>query len=90
MQGQYSMFIALLPFLDPLMFYLAMRQNAETQAVTGAEKTAFAWFAALHSAPQPFGPLTSPPKLYMLIEDMAMSRMHPLLIRALPLDFVHC
>ena len=46
-QGQYSMFIALLPFLDPLMFYLAMRQNAETQAVTGAEKTAFAWFAAL-------------------------------------------
>ncbi|BDA41528.1 hypothetical protein COCOBI_02-3090 [Coccomyxa sp. Obi] len=42
-KGQYSMFIALLPFLDPLMFYLAMRQNAETQAVTGAEKTAFAW-----------------------------------------------
>lgn len=47
MQGQYSMFIALLPFLDPLMFYLAMRQNAETQAVTGAEKTAFAWLAPL-------------------------------------------
>ncbi len=49
MQGQYNMFIALLPFMDPLMFYLAMRQNAETHAVDGAEKTAFAWFASLYA-----------------------------------------
>ena len=45
MQGSYSMFIALLPYLDPLMFHLASQQNEHTQAVQGAEKTAFAWCA---------------------------------------------
>lgn len=70
------MFIALLPFLDPLMFYLAMRQNAETQAVTGAEKTAFAWFAALTLLLKLSA--LSRTNLYMLIQCMAMSGMHPL------------
>ena len=42
-QGYYSMFITMLPHLDPMMFYLATQQNAQTQAVAGAEKTAFAW-----------------------------------------------
>ena len=42
-QGYYSMFITMLPHLDPMMFYLATQQNAQTQAVVGAEKTAFAW-----------------------------------------------
>ncbi len=43
MQGHYSMFITMLPHLDPMMFYLATQQNAQTNAVAGAEKTAFAW-----------------------------------------------
>ena len=43
-QGYYSMFITMLPHLDPMMFYLATQQNAQTQAVAGAEKTAVAWF----------------------------------------------
>ena len=42
-QGYYSMFITMLPHLDPMMFYLATQQNAQTQAVAGAEKTAVAW-----------------------------------------------
>ena len=37
------MFITMLPHLDPMMFYLATQQNAQTQAVAGAEKTAVAW-----------------------------------------------
>ena len=37
------MFITMLPHLDPMMFYLATQQNAQTNAVAGAEKTAFAW-----------------------------------------------
>lgn len=28
------------------MFHLALQQNAETDAVDGAEKTAFAWYAS--------------------------------------------
>ena len=46
------MFIAMLPHLDPMMFYLATQQNAQTNAVAGAEKTAFAWcdrLCLLHS-----------------------------------------
>ena len=39
------MFITMLPHLDPMMFYLATQQNAQTQAVAGAEKTAVAWYA---------------------------------------------
>ena len=41
------MFIAQTPHIDPLMFHLALQQNAETDAVDGAEKTAFAWYAQL-------------------------------------------
>ena len=37
------MFIAHLPYVDPLFFHLATQQNQETHAVQGAEKTAFAW-----------------------------------------------
>ena len=43
LQGEYHMFIAQTPHIDPLMFHLALQQNAETDAVDGAEKTAFAW-----------------------------------------------
>lgn len=50
-QGSYSMFIALLPYLDPLMFHLASQQNEHTQAVQGAEKTAFAWCVRLTVLP---------------------------------------
>ena len=45
LQGQYAMFIAHLPYIDPLFFHLATQQNQETHAVQGAEKTAFAWSA---------------------------------------------
>ena len=45
LQGEYHMFIAQTPHIDPLMFHLALQQNAETDAVDGAEKTAFAWYA---------------------------------------------
>ena len=41
------MFITMLPHLDPMMFYLATQQNAQTNAVAGAEKTAFAWWDCL-------------------------------------------
>ncbi len=44
------MYIAQTPHIDPLMFHLALQQNAETDAVDGAEKTAFAWWACFHSA----------------------------------------
>lgn len=44
-KGEYHMFIAQTPHIDPLMFHLALQQNAETDAVDGAEKTAFAWVA---------------------------------------------
>lgn len=43
MQGEYHMYVAQTPHIDPLMFHLALQQNAETDAVDGAEKTAFAW-----------------------------------------------
>lgn len=43
LQGEYHMFLAQTPHIDPLMFHLALQQNAETDAVDGAEKTAFAW-----------------------------------------------
>ena len=65
MQGHYSMFITMLPHLDPMMFYLATQQNAQTNAVAGAEKTAFAWWACLcmlHSDDVPstvWSPLTA-------------------------------
>lgn len=39
------MYVAQTPHIDPLMFHLALQQNAETDAVDGAEKTAFAWYA---------------------------------------------
>ena len=42
-QGEYHMYVAQTPHIDPLMFHLALQQNAETDAVDGAEKTAFAW-----------------------------------------------
>ena len=38
------MYIAQTPHIDPLMFHLALQQNEETDAVCGAEKTAFAWY----------------------------------------------
>lgn len=44
-KGEYHMYVAQTPHLDPLMFHLALQQNAETEAVDGAEKTAFAWVA---------------------------------------------
>ena len=40
------MYVAQTPHIDPLMFHLALQQNAETDAVDGAEKTAFAWYAS--------------------------------------------
>ena len=43
LQGEYHMYVAQTPHIDPLMFHLALQQNAETDAVDGAEKTAFAW-----------------------------------------------
>ena len=49
------MYVAQTPHIDPLMFHLALQQNAETDAVDGAEKTAFAWYAShsvkLHARP---------------------------------------
>lgn len=42
-QGEYHMYITETPHIDPLMFHLALQQNDETDAVCGAEKTAFAW-----------------------------------------------
>lgn len=45
LQGEYHMYVAQTPHIDPLMFHLALQQNAETDAVDGAEKTAFAWYA---------------------------------------------
>ncbi|KAL3162143.1 hypothetical protein ABBQ32_009851 [Trebouxia sp. C0010 RCD-2024] len=42
-KGEYHMYVAQTPHIDPLMFHLALQQNAETDAVDGAEKTAFAW-----------------------------------------------
>lgn len=44
-KGEYHMYVAQTPHIDPLMFHLALQQNAETDAVDGAEKTAFAWVA---------------------------------------------
>lgn len=38
------MYVAQTPHIDPLMFHLALQQNLETDAVDGAEKTAFAWY----------------------------------------------
>lgn len=43
LQGQYVMFCALLPYMDPVLFQCALNSNAESQTVDGAEKTAFAW-----------------------------------------------
>lgn len=43
LQGEYHMYVAQTPHIDPLMLHLALQQNAETDAVDGAEKTAFAW-----------------------------------------------
>lgn len=37
------MFCAQTSYIDPLMFHLAIEQNERTRAVSGAEKTAFAW-----------------------------------------------
>ncbi len=45
------MYIAQTPHIDPLMFHLALQQNAETDAVDGAEKTAFAWYAPVAVSP---------------------------------------
>ena len=45
LQDEYHMYVAQTPHIDPLMFHLALQQNAETDAVDGAEKTAFAWYA---------------------------------------------
>lgn len=42
-QGKYHMFVAHTPYIDPLMFHLAVEQNASTAAIAGAEKTKFAW-----------------------------------------------
>lgn len=47
------MYVAQTPHLDPLMFHLALQQNAETEAVDGAEKTAFAWYATQDSCLSP-------------------------------------
>ncbi|DBA78474.1 hypothetical protein WJX79_008004 [Trebouxia sp. C0005] len=44
-KGEYHMYVAQTPHIDPLMLHLALQQNAETDAVDGAEKTAFAWVA---------------------------------------------
>lgn len=44
LQGEYHMYVAQTPHIDPLMFHLALQQNLETDAVDGAEKTAFAWY----------------------------------------------
>lgn len=44
-QGQYVMFCALLPYMDPVLFQCALNLNAESQTVDGAEKTAFAWIS---------------------------------------------
>lgn len=44
-KGEYHMYVAQTPHIDPLMFHLALQQNAETDAVDGAEKSAFAWVA---------------------------------------------
>jgi len=41
--GSYHMFIALLPHIEEFMFMLAAQQNVESNAIAGAEKTAFAW-----------------------------------------------
>lgn len=65
LQGSYSMFIALLPHLDPMMFYLATQQNAQTQAVAGAEKTAFAWYGSFARSS------TKRPKLWLPTKLMA-------------------
>ena len=50
-QGEYHMYITETPHIDPLMFHLALQQNDETDAVCGAEKTAFAWCVNLLSPP---------------------------------------
>ena len=42
-QGKYHMFVAATPYIEPLMFHLATQQNAMTMAISGAEKTKFAW-----------------------------------------------
>ncbi|KAK9820031.1 hypothetical protein WJX72_005278 [[Myrmecia] bisecta] len=44
-KGEYHMFVSQTSYLDPLMFRLATIQNAQTNAVEGAEKTGFAWVA---------------------------------------------
>lgn len=54
LQGEYHMYVAQTPHIDPLMFHLALQQNAETDAVDGAEKTAFAWYALPAQVVLPF------------------------------------
>lgn len=42
-RSNYVMFVAQVPYVEPLMFELATAQNEATGAVGGAEKAAFAW-----------------------------------------------
>lgn len=42
-KGEYHMFICQTPFIEPVMFHLAMHQNQQSGAIAGAEKTNFAW-----------------------------------------------
>lgn len=42
-RGKYYMFVTQAAFVSPLMFRMAREQNAVTQAVACAEKSAFAW-----------------------------------------------
>eukprot|EP00877_Chromochloris_zofingiensis_P006992 jgi/Chrzof1/2546/Cz11g19190.t1 len=42
-KGEYHMFIAQTPFIDPMMFQLAIDQNNQTGAVSNAEKLEVAW-----------------------------------------------
>lgn len=47
LQGEYHMFIAQTPFIDPMMFQLAIDQNNQTGAVSNAEKLEVAWWVVL-------------------------------------------
>ncbi|KAK3259398.1 hypothetical protein CYMTET_31603 [Cymbomonas tetramitiformis] len=45
--GCYSMYLAHVAFIEPLMFKLATEENSRTLAVAGAEKRAFAWVSGV-------------------------------------------
>jgi len=42
-RGEYRMYVAETPFVDPMFFHLAAEANLASGAIAGGEKTAFAW-----------------------------------------------